>query len=76
MHTVIYECIAAVFPYFSGKRQQRGKYIKCAELRTKKEFCNTIMRRRKIRENPRKKKSFLTRYTHEGKSVKMHRNAQ
>lgn len=42
MYTIIYKCMAAVFSYFSGKRQQRGKYMKCAKVRTKKEFCNTI----------------------------------
>lgn len=33
------------FRTFQGKRQQRGNFIKCAEVRTKKELCNTIMRR-------------------------------
>lgn len=30
------------FRTFSDKRRQRGEYIKCAKVRTKKEFCNTI----------------------------------
>lgn len=37
------------FRTFSDKRRQRGEYIKCAKVRTKK--------------------SFATRYTHEGKSL-------
>lgn len=56
MYTIIYRRMAAVFPYFSGKRQQRGKYIKMRKSAHKKEFCNTIMRRRKIRENSSKKR--------------------
>ena len=48
------------FLTFHGKRQQGGRFIKCAEVRTKKEFCYTIMRRRKIRENSSKKEFLYT----------------
>ena len=44
------------FRTFQIKGSRRGKYIKCAEVRTKKEFCNTIMRRREIRDNSRKER--------------------
>lgn len=34
--------IFSVFPNFLAKRQQMEKFIKCAEVRTKKEFLYTI----------------------------------
>ena len=55
MHTTVYRRMAAVFPYFSGKRQQRGKYIKCAKVRTKKEVYSLNVAKSGI------KKSFVTR---------------
>lgn len=36
MYTIVYRCMASVFPYFSGKRQQRGKYIKMRKSAHKK----------------------------------------
>lgn len=36
MYTIIYRRVAAVFPYFSGKRQQRGKYLKMRKSAHKK----------------------------------------
>lgn len=73
--------MAAVFPYFSAKRQRRGNFIKCAEVRTKKvcRKCGMLQKVaqkksgdvfRKIRENANKKRNYVTRYMREGNAQK------
>ncbi len=39
--------------------KKRGLFAECCEKWNKKEFCNTIMRRRKVRENSSKKRVSL-----------------
>ena len=66
--------MAAVFPYFFRQKaaegeiykmrksahKKRGLFAECCEKWNKKEFCNTIMRRRKVRENSSKKEFLYT----------------
>lgn len=80
IYTIVYKHMAAVFPYFSVKRQQRGKFIKCAEVRTKKVYrkCGMLQKVAQKRavmyfgkfEKVRAKKSFVTRYMREGNATK------
>lgn len=74
--------MAAVFPYFSAKRQQGGKFIKCAEVRTKKmyaanvECCKKLYKKRAVMcfgkfEKVRAKKEFCNTVYARGKCRKM-----
>ena len=81
--------MAAVFRTFQDKKAAEGSLMtryaqgrKCSKVRTKKrEMLQKFTQKksgdvfRKIRESSSKKRNFFTRYTHEGKSAKMHRNA-
>lgn len=69
------------FRTFQGKRQQGGKFIKCAEVRTKKVCRKYGMLQkvaqkksgdvfRKIRESANKKRNYVTRYMREGNAQK------
>lgn len=81
IYTIVYKHMAAVFPYFSVKRQQRGKFIKCAEVRTKKVYrkCGMLQKVAQKRavmyfgkfEKVRAKKEFCNTVYARGKCHKM-----